>query len=446
MEGILKGIFGLIAAAILVFMFFLVPLNDNPASLAQSAYPPPTVETFTNPYPTQNVAYPGPHVPPVIPSLIPTDESKLASISIEISVDGLMSGDLAQASLQSFTEDTEAKVLSIDAELPAINLSNGEKSIHAENIPTGIYKLIIQTSSDYFRDPKGYIIRVTEAGMENILPQTLHFDVVSSSMRELPACWNIIINDVVPNSIIDFEGHPFVDKDICMAERLVDYSSPIDIEQLRSNPESPDYGNYYYIGPQTTQDNQGVWGRNYVVDSILIHGEEYDQFVAERVYANNGSNWIEAGWTEESWQDDRQFIYTWDSVNGKAVYDNFVISSGSPVETQVYYSSSQGKWRARYHLGDGYWAVLQEVDLGFSIADNSYNRGEAWENIGITPLLPPSMFDKGYLLINGSWLIWDTSFATLLRIDSPYQLDMITENNHFVIHSPIIYLPLVIND
>ena len=71
----------------------VIVLNDNPSSLAQSAYPPPTVETFANPYPTQNVAYPGPNVLSVTPSLIPTDEPKLASLSIEISVDGLMPSD-----------------------------------------------------------------------------------------------------------------------------------------------------------------------------------------------------------------------------------------------------------------------------------------------------------------------------------------------------------------
>jgi hypothetical protein len=127
-------------------------------------------------------------------------------------------------------------------------------------------------------------------------------------------------------------------------------------------------------------------------------------------------------------------------------FDEYIISNGSNVETRVYYNSNIGEWRATYHLGNNYWAVLREVDLGFTTADSGYNRGEAWENIGITPLLPPSMFDKGYLFVNGSWFIWDTSFATLLRIDSPYQLDMITENNNFFIHSPIIYLPLVMND
>jgi hypothetical protein len=232
-----------------------------------------------------------------------------------------------------------------------------------------------------------------------------------------------------------------------MAEGLVDISSPLTFRQFHSNTLSPEYGNYYYAGPQTLQDNQGVWGRNYVVDPKLNQGNGYDQFVAERVYADNGSNWMEAGWIEKSWLDDRQYIYAMDSNTPESiVYDEYTISTGSEVETRVYYNSTIGKWRATYHLGGGYWAVLREENIGFSIADTGYNRAEFWENIGVLPLMPASMFDKGYLLIDGTWRIWDTRYFTLLRIDLPYQFDMINEYNHFVVHSPIIYLPLVMKD
>ncbi|MFC1878557.1 hypothetical protein ACFLZW_01465 [Chloroflexota bacterium] len=177
MRGIIIIGFVLFATAALVFLFFFVPLNENSTSSAQSAYPPPATEAFINPYPTKNVAYPDP-IASITPSIVPTDEPELASISIEISVDGLISGDLAQASLHSFTEDTEAQVKSMDEELPSIRLGNGEQSIHAEKIPIGVYKLTIQTSSEYFRNPKGFIVRVTEAGVALSPNQILHFNVV----------------------------------------------------------------------------------------------------------------------------------------------------------------------------------------------------------------------------------------------------------------------------
>ncbi|MFC1878558.1 hypothetical protein ACFLZW_01470 [Chloroflexota bacterium] len=235
-----------------------------------------------------------------------------------------------------------------------------------------------------------------------------------------------------------------------MAEGLVDTAMQIVSGQVRSNPNSPDSGNYYYAGPRTTQDNQGVWGRFYVVDPLIVQGMGYDQFIAERVYADNGSNWMEAGWTEKSWLDDRQYIYTNDSnISGSIIFDEYAISSGSEVETRVYYNSEVGKWRATYHLGGGYWAVLREEDIGFSIANNGYNRGEAWESIGILPLLPLSMFDKGYLLIDGTWRIWDTRYDTDVagyNEDDSYRCDMISEFHRFNIHSPIIFLPIVIKE
>jgi hypothetical protein len=156
---------------------------------------------------------------------------------------------------------------------------------------------------------------------------------------------------------------------------------------------------------------------------------------------------MEAGWIEKSWLDDRQYIYAMDSnLPESMIFDEYVISNGSEVETRVYYNTVVGKWRATFHLGGGYWAVLREEDIGFSIADNGYNRSEFWENIGVLPLMPPSIFDIGYLLINGTWSNWDTRYNTLLRIDPPYKLDMITEYNNFIIHSPIIYLPVVMRN
>ncbi|MFN2302452.1 MAG: hypothetical protein ACK2TV_01850, partial [Anaerolineales bacterium] len=178
----------------------------------------------------------------------------------------------------------------------------------------------------------------------------------------------------------------------------------------------------------------------------------YDQFIAERVYADNGSNWMEAGWTEKSWLDDRQYIYANDSnISGSIIFDEYAISPGSEVETRVYYNSEVGKWRATYHLGGGYWAVLREENIGFTVADNGYNRGEAWESIGVHPFLPPSLFDKGYLKINDVWRIWDGSYFTLVAgegSDDPYRCDMLIDYYQFVIHSPIIeiYLPLILFD
>ncbi len=447
MKQIFKSAILVISLIAAWYFMSLLPLEDNYTSRAQSAYPYPPSNILPNPFLSLPTAYPNPQETQAAITSSPTSAPELTSISITISVEGLKDGDEAQVSMHPFSEKVEAQVRLNDTELPSISLSKGEQMILAKNIPVGIYKVVIQAPSDYLRNPKGYIIRIPEAPIDQPSNQLIHFSLILSKDENLPPCRNIAITDYIAGNMTNPENTLFVHEDVCMAEGLVDVSNPTAFGQLNSKVLSSDYGNYYYAGPLTTQDNQGVWGRNYVVDPFITHGEGYDQFVAERVYADQGSNWMEAGWTEKSWFDDRQYIYAMDSnLSQSIIFDDYIISPGSGVETRVYYNSEVAKWRATYHLGGGYWVVLREEDIGFSIADNGYNLGEFWENIGVLPLMPPSMFDVGYLLIGGTWRIWDTRYDTDERIDFPYQLDMITRYNHFDIHSPIIFLPLVMKN
>jgi hypothetical protein len=126
-----------------------------------------------------------------------------------------------------------------------------------------------------------------------------------------------------------------------------------------------------------------------VVDTSVVHDYSYDQFVAERVYADYGSSWIEAGWYEVSWKDERQYIYVSGSfVGGSSIYfSEYNISSGSPVETRVRYLASIDKWIAEYFDTDSdMWKVLYEASPGFIEADNGYNRGEVYTAILEKPI------------------------------------------------------------
>lgn len=156
---------------------------------------------------------------------------------------------------------------------------------------------------------------------------------------------------------------------------------------------------------------------------------------------------MEAGWAEVPWRDNRQYIYEYDYVHRQWIFfDEYVLASGSQVETDVQYDASQDLWKARYHLGDNYWRVLMTADIGFTMADHGYNRGEVYTADGVHPILPLSSFDKGYLLINGVWRIWDTRYLSDIARDAPYQCDMIKEYNRFNIHSPIVFIPLVLKN
>jgi len=158
---------------------------------------------------------------------------------------------------------------------------------------------------------------------------------------------------------------------------------------------------------------------------------------------------MEAGWAEHSSRDDRQYVYEFDSAtNTWHYFDQYTLSSGSAVETDVSYISATGKWRALYNMGGNLWAVLAEESLGFTTADNGFNRGEVYTADGTHPILPVSGFDMGYLLIDGMWRLWDTQYATstTVQADFPYQCDMVSSYYQFTIHSPVVFLPLVMRD
>ena len=116
------------------------------------------------------------------------------------------------------------------------------------------------------------------------------------------------------------------------------------------------------------------------------------------------------------------------------------------METLVEYRPDENTWWALLYLHDDQWALLAEENLGFALADASYNWGEIYlSDSGMSPpILPPSKFDKGYLKIDGIWRTWDMRYATFVREDPPYRCDMFEEYTHFSIHSPIVFLPLVI--
>jgi hypothetical protein len=259
----------------------------------------------------------------------------------------------------------------------------------------------------------------------------------------LPPCREFDKLPTVPSPPPEQGDIPFEGKEVCMAEGIIDLLSP------RVRPEGESLltpGFYHYAGPKTFQDNQGVWGRCTVVNPGLTHDGSFNQFVAERVYADNGNNWIEAGWKEDSWRDDRQSVYVSGSfIGGDFIYfDQYLITNGSSVETMVYYDPNIAMWKALYFLGGSSWAVLRQADLGFIVAENGYNRGEAYTANEIHPILPPSAFDIGYLLIDGVWRIWDTRYQTDEARDDPYEFDIINRYDQFIIYSPLIYLPLVV--
>ena len=415
-----------------------------------------TAQAFQSPIQTPT---PPPYPPPPTPEPSPTPfatcppQIRWRPFEAEVEVEGLPGGERAMLRLQPVLEEISVCLAARGITLPETTFGNGRHRLHLPEIPDGAYyKLEVQAPPSFFRDPAGYLFQVRDGQIVRRPGFVFRFRLVPPSEQDLPPCRDFEKRFTLPPSepaagTGDIPAD--TQKDACRAEGTVDISAPPKQPERPREMSTLSVG-YHYAGPMTYQDNQGVWGRNTVVDPNVPHpGPAGNRFVVERVYANDASwtHWMEAGWAEVSWRNDRQYIYEFDTVNNTWIFfDEYSLTPGSRIETDVQYDPNLGMWKARYYLGGGYWRVLMTANIGFTTASQGYNRGEVYTADGVHPILPLSSFDRGYLLIDGVWRIWDTRYWTEIARDEPYECDMLTQYSRFNIHSPIVFIPLVLKN
>lgn len=410
-----------------------------------------TPQAFQSPIRTPT-PLPSPSPSPAPPAACPP-QTRWGRFAVDVEVKGLPGAERAMLRLQPISESINACLVAHGVTLPEVALGNGKHHIQLSEIPDGAYyKLTVQGVLSHFREPSGYLFQVQDGQIVFHPGYTFDFRLVPPAQQDLPPCPQLLVN---PKASRPSEAAQV----ICRAEPLIDLSAPpkqpsLQRNRVNSSSSSTTSYLYRYVGPQTDQDSQGVWGRRYVVDPAVSHPflPLSKQFVVEYSYAlGPGPNWywMEAGWAEVSWRDNQQYIYQFDSNTREwHFFDQFVLGVGSAVETMVEYKPETGTWQALFHLHDNQWAKLAEENLGFTIADAGHNWGEIYMEDGSAspPILPVSRFDKGYLKIDGMWRIWDSRYPAFVRQDPPYKCDMIEEYTNFTIHSPITWLPLIMKD
>jgi len=358
--------------------------------------------------------------------------------------------------LQPIQEDIAVCLATRGIILPEMAFGNGRHRLQLQEIPEGAYyKLEVQGPPSFLREPAGYLFQVQDGQIIRRPGFGFRFRLVSPAEQDLPPCSQSHIRSNSPKFT------PGDIRVVCKAEPLIDLSapsksglsSPLESRTSLLRAVTAEYI-YRYVGVGADQDNQGVWGRRYVVDPSVDHSlwPWQKQFVVEYSYARGPApdrHWMEAGWAEVSWRDDRQYVYQYDS-NAREwhFFDQFALEPGSPVETLVEFRPDQNTWWALFYMHDNQWALLAEENLGFALADDSYNWGEIYlsDSNMSPPILPLSQFDKGYLKIDEIWRIWDTRYATFISEDPPYHCDLIDRYTHFNIHSPIVFLPLLMKN
>jgi len=384
-----------------------------------------SAQTFRSPIQILTSPLPAPGIPSAPPATCPP-QTRWSAFEMDVEVEGLPGAEQAVLRVQPVLEEIDACLAARGVMLPEMALGNGRHRFQLEEIPDeAYYKLEIQGPSSSFRDPAGYLFQVQDGQIIRRPGFIFQFRLVPPAEQDLPPCQEFErkITSLPSSPDPGTEDMPAdMPQVLCRAERVIDVSAPP--KRLESPYESGvlDVG-YHYAGPMTFQDNQGVWGRNHVVDPNVGHPGTAHRFVAERVYAASGTSWMEAGWAEVWWRDDEQYVYEYDSATQTwHFFDQYELSPGSAVETEVEYRPDVGTWWALYYLGGPYWALLAEESLGFATADHGYNRGEIYTADGVHPILPLSGFDKGYLLIDGVWRFWDDRYSAQTRVDAdpPY--------------------------
>lgn len=295
---------------LLALGFTAIIIQAAPANQSTLTSPIPVPGVFDSPLPP----------PPLCPST-----TNWTTPAIEVRIEGLDEKDSAGLQVLADTPQTVACLSQRETRLPQLVVRNGGRTITVTEIPDGFYELMVDAPAHYFRDPAGYLFQVKNGQIVRRPGFVFQFHLVPPSEQGLPPCrefereFTSLSSDPLPMAeAISAETQ----KDVCWAERTVDISGP------PKQPERPrEVGvssiGYHYVGPMTFQDNQGVRGRNAVVDPNVPHpGPAGYRFVVERVYANNASwdRWMEAGWAEVSWRDDRQYLYEFDSVNNTWVF------------------------------------------------------------------------------------------------------------------------------
>lgn len=374
-----------------------------------------------------------------------TSKTEASIPTVTVTINTLEKDDVVTLRLMPEVEGTiSAEVLPLFEQSVRGNGKNIQVQMPT-NLPDGYYQLLLQGSSNYFRDPKGYFFQVVQQQIINPMNRGLVFDLIPASTQSYPPCTddNMPKENLVDEVSVLSDLPDDINNIVCMAERMISLSAPLKLPSFGKTDEHTIEHNilttgYHYFGPSTTQDNNGVRGQFVVVDPGVCHsGCNGNMFAASHVYAQYpdagmpyGQRWMEVGWAEVSWQANNRYIFQFDSADLTwNLYDQ--LSTGTKLLVRVRQSSGN-TWRAERYVG-GSWVLLRERNIGFSTASNGYNKGEVYTD-DWHPYFPSATTDQSYLLISGTWRIWDTRYATSIMTTHSYDTHVSNSYYKFCVH------------
>ena len=139
---------------------------------------------------------------------------------------------------------------------------------------------------------------------------------------------------------------------------------------------------------------------------------------------------MEIGWVERWNYSDTRYMYECDSVN--LSWKLWALPSGSTLNVALIPGVNDTIWKAEYFVS-GNWYVMEEEDLGFYEADNTYNRAEIDTTYEDFPIVPEIYTSLSSLYIDDDWVDWDDSIYTLPGAEEPYYVNYSDEYYHFTV-------------
>ena len=187
----------------------------------------------------------------------------------------------------------------------------------------------------------------------------------------------------------------------------VDIAGPV-------NPGPPCEGGsvgYHHLGARTTQGDEGAYIRLQVTNPEVRRATS--DFYCSWIMIDDGvSRWIQVGWAEVGWRDDKQYVFVYDTVdNIWHFYDQFLISPGDWVIVAINYQGGT-TWATWIWWGNN-WVLLDVEDIGLGSPPPYTDQfGEVYTYDGYHFSIGLPAFKDTHILLNGAWDLWDTSYFT----------------------------------
>lgn len=348
--------------------------------------------------------------------------------NLRVTISGLQKEDVATVTLLPESDSNDSEPILKNT---VIGNGNGDIFIDMSSpLSDGYYRLDIETQNKYFREPKAWLFMVSKSQLINPRNKSALFKLSLQKDQVFNTSLDSIINNVSSSDAT--EVPPPSGASSGMTEWMLSLSAPAKQPVEENSILST---GYHYFGWWSTLDTPGIWGRFSVVDPGVRHGAT-TEFVVDHIYArrfiSGVQHWMEIGWAEVSWMSDYRYMFEYDST-----YNDWRLWAlpGQPLEVSLI--SSGNTWSAVYWSPPyNEWRTMASQDIGFSQADETFNKGEVYTDYGDHPSFPSATTDVSKLLLN-SWVDWDSqrSATTTLMTTDTYDTHTTTNYYNFYIHS-----------